>query len=381
MKSTLINTISKAKFRFSPYRHDWYYGSIIYKMEKNPEIFKLKSNKDTPYLNKPGISFSFDDSFRVNQWYKYGKELFGHYDVKATFNINAFHHFEGQREHSQEEIDLLLELQANGHEIAHHGYKHQNAKNYSHEKGLSKWVEDEIEPLFIWMENQAHSKTNEKFKKPVTYAFPYTQHNEGNIKELVPKYFKVVRGHLSENILTPFNCTGFAPSVNIDSKYFTDVMYIKRIMRLAKKTGSNLIFMCHSLIPDEINWNDFQWGEDSRESGEWRISPEIIQEIINEARRLDLEFYTTAEIAGVATFIDNNFERCVREVISNTDDPWIAISDLSMKKELNLSGKNISNLDGIQYFINLEKLNLKDNDISDFRILNKLTKLKHLELQ
>ncbi|MEH6908666.1 polysaccharide deacetylase family protein, partial [Neobacillus drentensis] len=332
-------------------------------MEKNLEIFKLSSNKNTPYLSKPGISFSFDDSFRVKHWYKYGKELFGYYDVKATFNINAFHHFEGQREHTQEEIDMLLELQANGHDIAHHGYKHRNANTYSNEKGVSSWVEDDIKPLFTWIENKSHSKTKEKFKKPVTYAFPYTQFNEENIKELVPEYFKAVRGHLSENNLIPFNYTGFFPSIIIDSKILSDLKYIKRIMKLAKKSGDNLVFMCHSLIPEEINWKDFGWGEESVAAGEWRISPKVIQEIIAEAKKLDLEFYTTAEIAGIATFIDKNLESCVRKYISNPDDPWISISELSMIRELDLSSKNISNLDGIQYFINLEKLNLKDNYI------------------
>jgi peptidoglycan/xylan/chitin deacetylase (PgdA/CDA1 family) len=379
VSSKLVNTIKKVKFRYSPYRHDWYYGSIIFKMEKNLEIFKLNSNKKTPFLSKPGISFSFDDSFRVKHWYKYGKELFGYYDVKATFNINAFHHFEGQRKHTQEEIDMLLDLQANGHEIAHHGYKHQNAKSYSAENGLSSWLEDEIKPLFTWMENQSHSKTKEKFKKPVTYAFPYSHYNEDNIKELVPRYFKIVRGHLTENNLIPFNFTGLAPSIRVDSNFLTDVKYIKRIMRLAKKTGNNLIFMCHSLIPEEINWKDFGWGDNSSAAGEWRISPKVIQEIIDEAKKLDLEFYTTAEIAGVATFIDKNLESCVREHISNHDDLWIPISKLSMIKELDLSGKNITNLDGIQYLINLEKLNLNNNNISDSRILKKLNKLKDVE--
>lgn len=347
-------------------------------MGKNIEKSKIKSN--IPYLNKPGISFSFDDSFRVNQWYKYGKELFGYYDVKATFNINAFHHFEEQREHTQKEIDMLLDLQANGHELAHHGYKHQHAINYSNENGLSGWVKDDIVPLFTWMENQSHSETKEKFKKPVTYAFPYTQYNEENIKELVPKYFKVVRGHLSEKNSIPFNFTGLVPSISIDSMYLTNVKYIKRIMKLAKKTGNNLIFVCHSLIPEEINWEEFGWGKESLEAGKWRISPKTIRGIINAARKLDLEFYTTAEIAGAATFIDKNLEKCVREHLANPDDQWISISELSMIKELDLSGKSISNLDGMQYFINLEKLNLKDNDISDFRILDKLKKLKDVDL-
>jgi peptidoglycan/xylan/chitin deacetylase (PgdA/CDA1 family) len=378
VKSKIVNKLRKYKSLYYKYK---YYGSIIQKMRNQIKKSKLKSNQNTPYLNKPGISFSFDDSFRVNQWYKYGKELFGYYDVKVTFNINAFHHFEGQREHSQEEIDMLLDLQANGHEMAHHGYKHQSATKYSNQKGVSSWVDDEIKPLFTWMDKQTHSITKERFKRPVTYAFPYTYYNDENIKALVPKYFKVVRvGHIPESNLTQFNSTGLVPSIIIDSTFLTNVKYIKKIMKLAKKTGDNLIFMCHSLIPEETIWDDFGWGKESQEAGKWRISPQTIQEIINEARKLDLEFYTTAEIAGVATFIDKNLEKCFRQYISNPNDPWISIRELSMIKKLDLSGKNITNLDGMQYLINLEKLNLTNNNISDFRILKKLNKLRDLKI-
>ncbi|RST72558.1 polysaccharide deacetylase [Siminovitchia acidinfaciens] len=333
-----------------------------------------------PFFNKPGIAFSFDDSFRVNDWFMYGKDIFGYYDVKVTFNINAFHHFEGQREHTQEEIDLLLELQSNGHEIAHHGFKHQDGKNYSRKKGLSGWIDDEIISLLNWMEKQVHSKTNEKFRKPVSFAFPYSEYTEGNIQELVPKYFKIVRGHLFDDNLTRFNHTGFAPSICIDSILLPDIKHIKKIMKIAKIMGSNLIIMCHSILPEEVNWADFGWGEDSIESGQWRVSPKTIREIINEARRIDMEFYTTSEIAGVASFIDRNMESWVRKQISNPDDQWISIRELSLIKELDLSNKNISNLDGIQYFTNLEKLNISNNHISDFRLLEKLPKLKNIEI-
>src|SRR5690606_3076374 len=73
-------------------------------------LIRLMKEQNTPAENgqAPGIAFSFDDSFRVHDWYKYGKDLFGYYDVKVTFNLNAFHHFEGQREHTQEEIDKLI---------------------------------------------------------------------------------------------------------------------------------------------------------------------------------------------------------------------------------------------------------------------------------
>jgi len=346
---------------------------------------KLKNSKiqngdqSIPFINKPGIAFSFDDSFRINDWYKYGKDLFGYYDVKATFNINAFHHYEGQREHTQEEIDMLIELQSNGHEMAHHGYNHENAANYTNEYGVNPWIENEIKPLFNWIDNQIHSKTGERLKKPVTFAFPYTGYTDSLVSEITPKYFKTVRGELTDNNLVSFDHSGFAPSICIDKVKLDDPKFVKDILKIVKDSGKNVIFMCHSILPDEIDWNDFGWGKQSEESGKWRVSPKTMQSIIEEAKKIDLEFYTSSEIAGVATFIDPNMERAIREIISDPFEQWISIVELSKITELDLSGKNISNLDGIQYFLNLEKLNLSDNNISDFRLLDKLPKLSNVD--
>ncbi|MFF3022044.1 polysaccharide deacetylase family protein [Gottfriedia sp. NPDC057948] len=355
-----------------------FYRNLISELER--KIISRKEEDEVPFVNKPGIAFSFDDSFRVEQWYKYGMDLFGYYDINVTFNINAFHHFEGEREHNQKEIDLLLELQANGHELAHHGLKHKNAKSYINEYGLSKWIENEIESLFKWLEKQSHSKTKERFKLPVTYSFPFAACNDEMINEIVPKYFKVVRGHSSADHLTPFNHTGFAPAICIDSIFLKNKKYIKRILRVVKKTGLNLILMSHSILPEDVKWKDFGWGEESELAGTWRTSPKMIEEIIKEAKALGLEFYTTAEIAGVATFIDHNLENSIRQHLHDPKVKWISISELSSIKELDLSGQNISNLDGIQYLTNLERINLCDNKITDFRLLDRLGKLKEINI-
>jgi peptidoglycan/xylan/chitin deacetylase (PgdA/CDA1 family) len=378
------NGLKRSARSFKKKYFEWRYWDHLKKMMKNDNHHTNKDiqNELIPYINKPGIAFSFDDSFRINHWHKYGKNMFGYYDVKVTFNINAFHFFEGERELSQEEIDKLLDLQSNGHEIAHHGFKHRSAVKHSNEVGLSNWIEDEIISLFDWMDKQSPSKTSEKFKRPVTYSFPYADHNEEIISELIPKYFKIVRGNLDKENITTLNHTGFVPSICIDNVYLSEVKNIRKILERAKQSGKNVIFMCHSILPEEVDWNDFGWGgqEYALGAGYWRISPTIIKGIIDEARKIDLEFYTTSEIAGVATFIDHNFEKCVRKLISNPYDQWISISELSQIRELDLSNQNISNLNGLQYFLNLEKLNLRNNEMTDVRLLGKLQKLKTVDI-
>ncbi|TXK77951.1 DUF2334 domain-containing protein [Paenibacillus sp. N3.4] len=339
-----------------------------------------------PYINKPGIVISFDDSFRINHWYDYGigkkqgyKDLFGFFDVKVTFNINAYHHYENQRELNQSEIDMLLELQANGHEIAHHGYRHRNAVEYSKTHGLNFWIENDIIPLFEWMEQQKHSITGEHFKNPVSYAYPGSKYNNETNGALIPRFYKIVRGYIQEDNLISMQHTGFSPSICIDKNVFPNVKLIKPALNYAKLTGKNLVLMCHSILPKKLNWDEFGWGINSKEAGMYRVSPKDIEYIIKEAKKIGLEFYTMAEAAGIATFIDPNLEKAIRNRL-HLKNKWIYINDLINIKELDFEGMSISNLAGIEYFINLEKLNLKNNNILDKRLLNKLKNIKELDI-
>lgn len=286
----IINQVKREYF-------DWRTWDYLHRsMKKHTDKSKMRSIEiepnPLPYLNKPGITFSFDDSFRVNDWYTYGKDLFGFYDVKVSFNINAFHHYENEREHTQAEIDMLLDLQAHGHEIAHHGFQHKNAVSYSEEVGIENWIEDEVERLFHWMEKQSHSITGEKFKRPVTFVYPKFSYDEQTMKAIVPKYFKVARGHKKGNNLTPMNHTGFVPSICIDSHYLKNPKNIKKILKFVKESGKNLIFTCHSILPNHVKWEGFGWDMDEHAKN-WRVSPHTINEIINEAKkgRLGILYY------------------------------------------------------------------------------------------
>ena len=373
IKSFVYNTEKSIKIKY----HDWRHCNYLKGFVKEDYEKDSKKRTEIKYINKPGIVFSFDDSFRVEGWYEHIRKLFGYYDIRATFNVNAFHHFQKQREHTQDEIDKLIALQSYGHEIAHHTFRHHNAVKYTDNFGTKKWIEDEINPLFLWLEKQKHSKTNEGFKKPVSFAFPYFSASEKLVNVLVPSFFKVVRGGKNK-LLTPFNETGFIPSIDIDRNVISNSQYIKKIIKHLKQTGKNMIFTCHSVIEDNIKLNESGMEEEEITAMKYRISPKQLEILIKEAKKNDLEFYTTAEVAGVATFIDVRFENYIREISNTPPNQWIKISDLITIRELDLSNKEITNLDGLQYFINLEKLDISHNNIKDLRLTEKLPKLKNI---
>ncbi len=288
----LVESLTHTIKKYLNVYHQWRYWNYLARSTKHHT-----APRQTTLYKKPGIALSFDDSFRVEHWYRYGKNLFLNHGVKVTFNINAFHHFAEQRPHTQKEIDLLLELQRDGHEIAHHGLKHQRVTSYVAEFGMSRWLEDDIKSLFTWLEKQAHSKTGETFKRPVTYAFPYFTYEQRHVDAIVPKYFKVVRGQQYGDCLTLSNHTGLVPSICIDNKFLHRGKNIKKILKIAKKKEKHIILTCHSILPVDFDWKSCGWGDESEMAGQWRIAPKTLETIIDLAKQLDMPFYTTAEIA------------------------------------------------------------------------------------
>ena len=78
---------------------------------------------------------------------------------------------------------------------------------------------------------------------------------------------------------------------------------------------------------------------------------------------------------------DINLKRAINEQLRKKDlDADISKSELESLKELNVHESNISNLDGLQYCINLTSLHLNGEKISDISPISKLTKLTYLYL-
>ena len=75
---------------------------------------------------------------------------------------------------------------------------------------------------------------------------------------------------------------------------------------------------------------------------------------------------------------DLNLEIAIRNIIGKTGP--IAISDVEGITELNLANKGISSLKGIEYLVNLEKLDISNNNISDISPLETLVRGRLSEL-
>lgn len=107
-------------------------------------------------MKYPHVHLSFDDH-SVSNWHSC-RELFNKYGAKATFYVDSFHLL------SDEEIEMLRNLESDGHVIGCHGKTHADALVYSKRFGIEKYIEDEILPSVEEMIGAGF--------KPTHFAFP-----------------------------------------------------------------------------------------------------------------------------------------------------------------------------------------------------------------
>lgn len=129
------------------------------------------------------------------------------------------------------------------------------------------------------------------------------------------------------------------------------------------------------------------WGEDWGDKGVFYVS----YEDINIERTLSgiVSASTNEDVFETIFFSDINLYNAIKEELKNKIQSYddntlsIKISKITIEgtSSLNLSGKNITNLSGIEKFTELTELNLSDNNISDIKNLKNLYNLENLNLE
>ncbi|QVK17825.1 leucine-rich repeat domain-containing protein [Mycoplasmatota bacterium] len=77
-------------------------------------------------------------------------------------------------------------------------------------------------------------------------------------------------------------------------------------------------------------------------------------------------------------FQDNRLKKYVYNVLKKDSNSTITLEECQSITELDLSNKGIRSLEGLQYFINMKSLNLRDNKISDLSPIKNALKLEAL---
>lgn len=142
-------------------------------------------------------------------------------------------------------------------------------------------------------------------------------------------------------------------------------------------------------ITTEANWLKIENGKavlvEENYSGEVRtgkitlkdkdciFEPATIAVIVNYLEELPKE--------NMVYFSDRNFKKACLAVADSDNDGEVSYDEALAVKELNIAGKGIENLNGLEYFKNVWKLDAQNNDIRDASCLNELKYLYWLDLK
>jgi peptidoglycan-N-acetylglucosamine deacetylase len=200
---------------------------------------KTVTQQPKPKEYPPGIVLTFDDDY-IADWYN-AEKLLRPYNWKATFFICKYGLF------TPEQKQKLHLLKAAGHDIAGHGYNHENALKYVAAHGLDNYANDEIIPLKAAMAKDGFN----------IHSFAYPDGagaHDSKLDDKLLKYFDIVRG-TTYGELPPdvqycyYEGDRVIYGLGIDDDYRQfNLPYYKSVMLYAKQHHKIVIFYGHKTV-------------------------------------------------------------------------------------------------------------------------------------
>ncbi len=222
-----------------------------------------------------GICLSFDDRY-IDEWYQMS-ELLNQYNAKVTFFITQFDSL------TEEEIDKLKQLRAQGHEIGSHGSMHVISEYYIKEHSWNEYIDNEIIANKLAMQA--------KGLEPVSFAYPYGA-KYWFTDYLISREHKAIRSDLPVNaerdltkmdgIYYDFDGDNEFYSMGFDSNYHLTHEMITQAMKRAKM--NNEVLFLHGHVPD------------NGQAAKYEFSMELLTFILMEANRQGLVFYRFSDL-------------------------------------------------------------------------------------
>jgi peptidoglycan-N-acetylglucosamine deacetylase len=246
-------------------------------------LFSACETKKTVY--QAGIALSFDDRF-IKEWASL-RPLLKKYNVKATFYITQPDSL------SDEEVNMLHELQKDGHEIGCHGAMHVRSMYYIWEHSLDEYMENEIFHALRTMKKQGFS--------PKTFAHPGGSQMWYSDSELL-KYFSLLRDVSLKNrnlwgyeytrkveymdeIYHQHDNTQKVNALLIDVGTKLTIEDLQKGLKRAKDEGSVMMIFGHK----PLNGN-------TQKVGEYGFDIHFLEQILAECAKLELKFYRMDEL-------------------------------------------------------------------------------------
>ncbi len=239
---------------------------IFFSCEKEQPIPKPKVKPKIA-----GVILSFDDAY-VNEWFATNQQL-KKYGWKGTFfvcRINNLKHYQ---------IQKLLELQKEGHEIGGHGLNHLNAADYTRVHTINEYMEDEINPMMRLMHFYG--------LKVSSFAYPYGGRTR-KLDAALLKKFKFIRGRaFNEEVADKqgcyFNHSNLIFSFSIDDTHNDfNIPHLLKLLDFAKKHNKILILNSHKTV-DEV-------------TGDYQTENATLAYVCKYIKNNKMKFYTVSDL-------------------------------------------------------------------------------------
>ncbi len=220
--------------------------------------------------SRAGVALTFDDD-SVDAWFS-ARSIFQNYNAHVTFFISGFASLD------QSEIDKLKILQADGHEIAYHGYNHVDEVDYIAENSLNEYMNNEIIRGINLMKSKGFD--------PVDFAYPFGS-DDPDARDALEAYFLHMRDTYYDWDNTIYyeygSNTPYIAGIGIDdTTYGNSLDDIYDGIDKAKADDTILIFYGHEPV--------------SGNPGQYQTSYTRLNSILTYVAGKNMKTYTIAEI-------------------------------------------------------------------------------------
>jgi len=237
-------------------------------------LFLMLFSCNKEKLDKSGVVFTFDDNY-ISEWLS-AKELFRKYNVKATFFISS------PQKLSIEEINILKNLEEDGHEIASHSMNHVNLPDFLLNHTMNEYIDQEIKPANKILDSLGFNIR--------AYAYPFGKSTVESDKLLL-NYFKVLRKatYNIENVtldkidrtFTKIGSNRVVDAMGIDNQYGITLENLEMGMKRARLQNEVLVLHAHKIVENGTGYT---------------ISQEYLEEAFKLCQKYNLKSLTISEL-------------------------------------------------------------------------------------
>lgn len=235
---------------------------------------KQKTNK----ILGPSVILTVDKP--PDSWYQI-KDFLKENNVKLTFYIECYQNI------SDSTKRIMKEMEADGHEIAHHTSTHPHSDEYVEKHGINKYLKYEIDTMTSLM--------NKDGFLPFNYAYPFGDLTT-ELDEHLLKRFNSVRKIISpymnkriadmDQLYYRYGDISLFYGTSIDQRHKHSLDEIYEALELAKSSKTAVSLYCHFIAIDK-----------PLEISNSHVYMEDFKKIILKSKELGLRFYTVSEVS------------------------------------------------------------------------------------